>query len=520
MLVHPSEPTTTTMVEDDSNHTTRTATTTPTRRHTTTTTTTRLPLIVKWKSRRRDVFMDKSRSRPRMTRLVELLNDRDWKGVMWRLQKSPKETMVWTMASKIVMLPLHWALLSKAPYAVVARLVRKNPNARRRKDSLGMTPLHVACHAGVSLPIVQLLANDAHNDSESGCLCEERDVNGRTALHVACASHALRLDVISYLLTLHPSAATEVDQKGLLPADYIGPHPHEALVRTELERGKDYWLAGEDHTELVQCILERDWDSVMDVLSDEAAAEWVFVEGHRFLPLHLACREQPPLEVTEALVSANPNALSRPCQEHGMLPLHLACQYGATTRSVMALLESCPEAASVRDTHGLVPLHLACTEGASWETVHELFSCVAEFSQCRDRRGWTPLDYARASRHPHAHRIVELFQQHAAKNNNKDEEEEEDTKTLDTALDAPTTTTTTTRDKKDKNRKKKKKKNKGVDEAPVTPTRRLSVTRQLSESPPTTPDALEASSTGSEELSVSPTRRASFGLESRKSICD
>ena len=56
------------------------------------------------------------------------------------------------------MLPLHWALWSRAEIDIIEFLVTKYPHATRRKDRYGRLPLHIACEYGVSNGnVVQLL---------------------------------------------------------------------------------------------------------------------------------------------------------------------------------------------------------------------------------------------------------------------------------------------------------------------------------------------------------------------------
>eukprot|EP00541_Cyclophora_tenuis_P013798 CAMPEP_0116565438 /NCGR_PEP_ID=MMETSP0397-20121206/13899_1 /TAXON_ID=216820 /ORGANISM="Cyclophora tenuis, Strain ECT3854" /LENGTH=679 /DNA_ID=CAMNT_0004092213 /DNA_START=44 /DNA_END=2083 /DNA_ORIENTATION=- len=393
------------------------------------------------------------------TRLWELVSDREWDKASRRASRCPGETFVWntpttatttSSSSVLLMLPLHHALLNKAPLDVIRSLVVQNPNALVRCDSFGMTPLHVACQAGLSLEIVELLvsssstttttttpttrSNTVEEDEESVPVqrsAEWLDSCGRTPLHLACASHALRMNVIQYLLQQAPDAATCVDAKGFLPADYVGPHPHQKRILRDLDRGIDYWQATPTTTtspttritnRLVHYIQQRQWNELRLLLQGrldqedmiQAAQRWIVVRNQRYLPVHLACQEQAPVDIVTMLLQLK-DATMISCQECNMLPLHLACQYGAPSRTVEALIRANPKATLVVDDHGLLPLHLACTEGASLDTLTLLLNSGKNNGdgpamKRRDLRGFTPLDYARNSRHPHRNAMCDLLQ--------------------------------------------------------------------------------------------------------------
>jgi len=302
-----------------------------------------------------------------------------------------------------MLLPLHMALLRKAPLNLIQGLVEKNPLAVKQVDSFGMMPLHLACQSGLSLDVCRYLSK------QHPAACRHLDETERTPLHLACASHALRKDVIVFLLGEYPQAAHMKDGKGYTPEEYIGPHPHQSRLLQEMRRGTEYWDANSsDATELSRCIVQRQWEKASErIHTTKEASRWVMVGGKRFLPLHLACRCKAPPSVVEALLEANPAALHTPCEKYNMIPLHMACQHGASHAVIQLLLTT--EAAKAADEHGLLPLHLACTEGLSVQVVEALLYAYPEGALTRDAKGFTPLVYIQASKHPHGKQISSLL---------------------------------------------------------------------------------------------------------------
>mmetsp|Transcript_55681 Transcript_55681/g.82846 ORF Transcript_55681/g.82846 Transcript_55681/m.82846 type:complete len:391 (+) Transcript_55681:102-1274(+) len=79
--------------------------------------------------------------------------------------------------------------------------------------------------------------------------------------------------------------------------------------------------------------------------------------------LHLACRWNPPVTFIEAVIQADPRAVS--CQnECGCVPLHLACLHKASPEVISVLLQADPASASICSNKKRTPVHYAChTEG-------------------------------------------------------------------------------------------------------------------------------------------------------------
>jgi hypothetical protein len=114
------------------------------------------------------------------------------------------------------------------------------------------------------------------------------------------------------------------------------------------------------------------------------------------LPLHEACRMQPPLHVVNLLLDIYDEAVHTPGQ-YGFLPLHIACGTGASYEVVVRLLDVYPAATRCRDdVKDSLPLHMAAQWGASEDVLMEILTTHPEGSYIRDASGKTPLDHANA----------------------------------------------------------------------------------------------------------------------------
>lgn len=128
------------------------------------------------------------------------------------------------------------------------------------------------------------------------------------------------------------------------------------------------------------------------------------------LPLHEACKLQPPAEVVTALISVNPNAARTP-GAYSNLPLHSAAR-SDSVEAVEVLIKEYPGAARRRDESGKLPLHLACKWGASPFVVDLLLRLYPEGQFVRDDDGKNPMEYSNALNDnvtPHKSEIVEVM---------------------------------------------------------------------------------------------------------------
>jgi hypothetical protein len=146
----------------------------------------------------------------------------------------------------------------------------------------------------------------------------------------------------------------------------------------------------------------QEWDALKDLIrSDPGVARSGMAMGgsdrrssEHQLPLHEACKQQPPLDVVELLIDAYPSALK--VKGHGgYTPLHCAVSYGSSADVIAKLIQSYPPGTRMRDdVHQVLPIHLAAKWGAAEDVVMEILVAHPEGYYIRDGSGLTPLDYA------------------------------------------------------------------------------------------------------------------------------
>ena len=79
------------------------------------------------------------------------------------------------------------------------------------------------------------------------------------------------------------------------------------------------------------------------------------------LLLHFCCALNPPLEVVDCILQANPNAVSQRCSGANITPLMIACGRNASPKVVRRLVRDEREAAlHVKDASGYTAIHWAC----------------------------------------------------------------------------------------------------------------------------------------------------------------
>jgi len=131
-------------------------------------------------------------------------------------------------------------------------------------------------------------------------------------------------------------------------------------------------------TSLYVSIEDCDWEAVSEKCKHfpDEVRTWVVSgsEGKcsfswcvwRRLPLHEACRRQPPLQVVQDLLHVFPESANEKTQ-FGELPLHLAAGCGASWNVVNLLLAHNPWAVAVPDGGGSRPVDLVQSGGMSAE---------------------------------------------------------------------------------------------------------------------------------------------------------
>jgi len=160
------------------------------------------------------------------------------------------------------------------------------------------------------------------------------------------------------------------------------------------------------NTELLDLVEENNWETLLYRVLKQPHIAHVKFTGRSTnsssagnLILHETCKQNPPIDVVEALVEANDKAVTTKGNA-GFLPFHYACAHGASIETIRFLYSLHPDAArAVDDDEGILPLHLACMTGTTKEDVYMcLLTSYPEGSMVRDDFGRLPVDYAKSIR--------------------------------------------------------------------------------------------------------------------------
>ena len=159
----------------------------------------------------------------------------------------------------------------------------------------------------------------------------------------------------------------------------------------QYDREHDNYDGGEDSV-LLTLVQAYDWaGSLARIASNPEEAITVGIQGRT--ALHVACDQDAPAVVVEALLQAYPEA-STMVGTSNMNPLHITCSsQHASVQVVRVLLESGKgqEASEKQDVDGDMPLHTACRCGAPIEVLEVLLKTNPAAVNERDYEGLTPL---------------------------------------------------------------------------------------------------------------------------------
>jgi len=161
----------------------------------------------------------------------------------------------------------------------------------------------------------------------------------------------------------------------------------EAATMAEAEEEE----APDDDSVLLSLVQSYDWARVLTrINSHPAECRITGMQGRT--PLHVACDQDAPAVVIQALLKAYPEA-STLTGTSNMNPLHITCSsQHASVHVVRVLLESGRfEQFSMRDVDGDTPLHAACRCGAPIEVIEVLLRANPSCVNIRDYEGLTPL---------------------------------------------------------------------------------------------------------------------------------
>jgi hypothetical protein len=135
----------------------------------------------------------------------------------------------------------------------------------------------------------------------------------------------------------------------------------------------EVWEAWEELERGDQLNTQVDWFTITAALRRESEiASYSDAERDRMLLLHLVAGLHPPLNVVEAVIAANPSALSSQSANSGLTPLMIACGRNASRRVVRLLINKDRKALDLRDSSGYAAIHWACRENASHEVMKQV----------------------------------------------------------------------------------------------------------------------------------------------------
>jgi hypothetical protein len=315
------------------------------------------------------------------TLLYKFIEQREWGEALERCTVAPEEAATWVVrhqwknknvdecidyendTDKIVrwrMLPIHSAIIFKAPLDLVKAVLQAYPEGIHGPDDRKMLPIHLCCR------------------------------------------HLTNLDVAKYLITTDKESLTRTDYKGRTPLvilkEYRYKDPRKSRnkekltdeERTNLDvlikmiedlkivqstnndnasREVDYDMTP---TVLIKLIERKMWKQAINRCEDypEEAATWmcrlqeVKEQGGgvkdvkwKILPIHSAIILHSPVEVIETLIDAYPQGL-RKGDDRKMLPLHMAFRIGASLDVTAVLVDAYPDALKKRDIKGHTPIHI------------------------------------------------------------------------------------------------------------------------------------------------------------------
>jgi len=140
--------------------------------------------------------------------------------------------------------------------------------------------------------------------------------------------------------------------------------------------------------------LAKGWKAAVARAADPTTRHEATMKNDRGnLPLHSAASFRAPIEVTEALLEAFPEAAGM-TNNYGNLALHFTAWKKGPLDVERLLLKVFPEGAAQKNNHGNLPLHYAAHYNAPLEVVEALYKAYPEGALQKNNDNNTPLDLA------------------------------------------------------------------------------------------------------------------------------
>jgi hypothetical protein len=152
--------------------------------------------------------------------LSSLVVERDWEQILMEVERQPSLAAIWMFgiddasARVYKRLPLHCCCAFGAPFNLIASLVKHYPDGASATDPTDMsTPLALACFAGASMEVIQLLLHTYP------MAISIENVYGQVPLHIAVLSK-LPYAIIELLVENLPDAVLLADNDKQTPIQY------------------------------------------------------------------------------------------------------------------------------------------------------------------------------------------------------------------------------------------------------------------------------------------------------------
>ncbi|TVU11164.1 hypothetical protein EJB05_44733, partial [Eragrostis curvula] len=258
------------------------------------------------------------------------------------------------------------------------------------------TPLHCAARAGSGNNAVEILVQLATECGEGrifGC----KNMAGDTALHLA-ARHG-HDEAVEALVTVAPAVAAELNNAGVSPMYLAVMSGSKSALRSIGSHCRDASWAGPGSQNALHAAVFQSKEMVELLLEwRPAVADEVDCDGST--PLHFASSDGNHSVVRAILRRAQRRTMYKK-DATGLTALHIAALMGHD-HVVKELLDSCPDAAELKDGSGGTFLHAAAKENRS--SVVRL--AVKDPKLCgllnaQDMEGNTPLHLAVAAGAPY-----------------------------------------------------------------------------------------------------------------------
>jgi len=420
-------------------------------------------------------------SNQKETKLFRYIKQKNWHDAQVRIWEKPDEVSTWLVVrfpngKQISVLPLHVACALNSPPQLVENLIKPWPKALNAKEKLfGRLPLHLAVTEGADIEVIQVLLKSSKRTAEA------RDNNGVLPIHLACLSGS-SVGVVELLLNAYPASTGIKDRRGNTPLDLAkmsrSKNKHGIITAVAHFMNVNAALAGKrahknaesnkngkedmpetsgnllkvnrtdnenEDTVLSKLVLERNWDAVVERCNTLQFAHEAFVwmtstvtmvdedaeedeedeennamreEEWRRLPLHEACRLNPPRSAIDALCKASRatsgdsfvSGVRSKESWYGRLPIHVACSEGASAKVVEGLLLKDQKTSQQMDKDGNLPIHLAYLNGADAEVMSLLLQAYPEGIFVSNFAGSTPQSLAVKISRPNKASVTKLME--------------------------------------------------------------------------------------------------------------